>query len=63
MIVPVVGRRFSEESKMMNEQEEELEKAEQEFFETNDYIIPNVIWYSIFIQEIRKKNGQTVQKI
>ena len=34
MIVPVVGRRFSEESKMMNEQEEELEKAEQEFFET-----------------------------
>ena len=34
MIVPAVGRRFSEESKMMNEQEEELEKAEQEFFET-----------------------------
>ena len=30
----VVGRRFSEVSKMMNEQEEELEKAEQEFFET-----------------------------
>ena len=27
-------RRFSEGSKMMNEQEKDLEKAEQEFFET-----------------------------
>jgi len=34
MIAPVVGRRFSEGSKMMNEQEKDLEKAEQEFFET-----------------------------
>ena len=31
---PVVGRRFSEGSKIMNEQEKDLEKAEQEFFET-----------------------------
>ena len=34
MIAQVADRKFSEESKMMNEQEEELEKAEQEFFET-----------------------------
>jgi len=34
MIAPVVGRRFSEGSKIMNEQEKDLEKAEQEFFET-----------------------------
>ena len=31
---PVAGRRFSGVSKMMNEQEKDLEKAEQEFFET-----------------------------
>ena len=30
----VVDKRFSEVSKMMNEQEKDLEKAEQEFFET-----------------------------
>ena len=30
----MVGRRFSEGSKIMNEQEKDLEKAEQEFFET-----------------------------
>ena len=30
----VEDRRFSEGSKMMNEQEKDLEKAEQEFFET-----------------------------
>ena len=34
MIAPVVDRKFSEESKMVNEQEKDLEKAEQEFFET-----------------------------
>ena len=34
MIALVVDRRFSEVSKMMNEQEKDLEKAEQEFFET-----------------------------
>ena len=34
MIAPVVDRKFSEGSKMMNEQEKDLEKAEQEFFET-----------------------------
>jgi hypothetical protein len=34
MIAPVVGRRFSEGNKIMNEQEKDLEKAEQEFFET-----------------------------
>ena len=34
MIAPVVGRKFSEGSKMMNEQEKDLEKAEEEFFET-----------------------------
>ena len=34
MIAPVVGRRFSEGSKIMNEQEKDLEKAEQECFET-----------------------------
>lgn len=34
MIAPVVDRRFSEESKIMNEQEKDLEKAEQELFET-----------------------------
>ena len=34
MIALVVGRRLSEGSKMMNEQEKDLEKAEQEFFET-----------------------------
>ena len=34
MIAPVVGRRFSEGSKIMNEQEKDLEKAEQELFET-----------------------------
>ena len=34
MIAPVVDRRFSEGSKIMNEQEKDLEKAEQEFFET-----------------------------
>jgi SRSO17 transposase len=33
MTAPVVDRKFSEESKM-NEQEKDLEKAEQEFFET-----------------------------
>jgi len=30
----VVDRKFSEGSKIMNEQEKDLEKAEQEFFET-----------------------------
>ena len=30
----MVDKRFSEVSKMMNEQEKDLEKAEQEFFET-----------------------------
>ena len=34
MIAPVVDRRFSEGSKIMNEQEKDLEKAEQELFET-----------------------------
>ena len=34
MIAPVVDRKFSEVSKMMNEQEKDLEKAEQKFFET-----------------------------
>jgi len=34
MIALVVDKRFSEVSKMMNEQEKDLEKAEQEFFET-----------------------------
>ena len=34
MIALVVDRRFSEVSKIMNEQEKDLEKAEQEFFET-----------------------------
>ena len=34
MTAPVVDRKFSEASKMMNEQEKDLEKAEQEFFET-----------------------------
>ena len=34
MTAPVVGKKFSEESKMMNDQEKDLEKAEQEFFET-----------------------------
>ena len=34
MIAPAVDRRFSEGSKMMNEQEKDLEKAEQELFET-----------------------------
>jgi hypothetical protein len=34
MIALVVDRKFSEGSKMMNEQEKDLEKAEQEFFET-----------------------------
>ena len=34
MIAPVVGRRFSEGSKIMNEQEKDLEEAEQELFET-----------------------------
>ena len=34
MTAQVVGRRFSEGSKIMNEQEKDLEKAEQEFFET-----------------------------
>ena len=34
MIALVVDRKFSEGSKMMNEQENDLEKAEQEFFET-----------------------------
>ena len=34
MIAPVVDRRFSERSKIMNEQEKDLEKAEQELFET-----------------------------
>ena len=34
MIALVVDKRFSELSKMMNEQEKDLEKAEQEFFET-----------------------------
>ena len=34
MTAPVVGRKFSEGSKMKNEQEKDLEKAEQELFET-----------------------------
>ena len=34
MIALVVDRRFSEGSKIMNEQEKDLEKAEQELFET-----------------------------
>ena len=34
MTAPVVDRKFSEGSKMMNEQEKDLEKAEQELFET-----------------------------
>ena len=34
MTALVVGKKFSEESKMMNDQEKDLEKAEQEFFET-----------------------------
>ena len=34
MIAPVVGRRFSEGSKIMNEQEKDLEESEQELFET-----------------------------
>ena len=34
MIALVVDKRFSEVSKMMNEQEKDLEKAEQELFET-----------------------------
>ena len=34
MIALVVDKRFSEVSKMINEQEKDLEKAEQEFFET-----------------------------
>ena len=34
MIAQVADRKFSEASKMMNEQEKDLEKAEQEFFET-----------------------------
>ena len=34
MIAPVVDRRFSEGSKIMNDQEKDLEKAEQELFET-----------------------------
>ena len=34
MIAPVVDRRFSEGNKIMNEQEKDLEKAEQELFET-----------------------------
>ena len=34
MIAPVEDRRFSEGSKIMNEQEKDLEKAEQELFET-----------------------------
>ena len=34
MTAPVVDRRFSEGSKIMNEQEKDLEKDEQELFET-----------------------------
>ena len=34
MTAPVGGRRSSEGSKIMNEQEKDLEKAEQELFET-----------------------------
>ena len=34
MTAPVVDRRFSEGSKIMNDQEKDLEKAEQELFET-----------------------------
>ena len=34
MTAPVVDRKFSEGSKIMNEQEKDLEKAEQELFET-----------------------------
>lgn len=34
MIAPVAGRKFSEGSKIMNEQQKDLAKAEQELFET-----------------------------
>ena len=34
MTAPVVDRKFSEGSKIMNEQEKDLEEAEQELFET-----------------------------
>ena len=41
MTALVVGRKFSERSKMKNEQEKDLEKAEQELFE----IIISIILY------------------